>query len=192
MVVAILVLGISGRASATIVLTFDDVPAHDGNDINDVIREDYAHIGVHFNSDGRHSGIVRMGLSQGDPGGWLLEGTNGPQFLGHNFHGRTGLIEFDMPISGFQVDAAEGYYGVEDLTFEAYDTIGLLESVTLSSTLPGIWETITLSATRITRIEYYSGSNFALDNMQFVPEPAALGLLALGLLPFLKKLRKKN
>ena len=72
---------------AETVITFDDIPAYQGNDINDVIREEYAHLGVHFNSDGRHSGIVRLGISQGDPGNWKLEGTNGPQFLGHNSHG---------------------------------------------------------------------------------------------------------
>ena len=164
-----------------IVLTFDDVRAHQDNEINDVLREEYADRGVHFNSDGRHSGIVRLGLSQGDPGNWNLEGSNGPQFLGHNSFGRTGLIEFDMPISGFMVDAARGHYdGVMDLTFEAYDADGLIETVTLPSTEPTEWETISLSASGIIRIEYFSKTNFALDNMRFIPEPATLSLLALG------------
>jgi hypothetical protein len=179
-VLAMIIFGVCGPASAVIILTFDDIPAHQGNNINDVIREDYAYLGVHFNSDGRHSGIVRLGISQGDPGNWNLEGTNGPQFLGHNSIGLTGLIEFDMPISSYQVDVAEGHDGVINLTFEAYNASGLLESVTLQSTSPGVWETIKLSATGITRIEYYSPSSFALDNMQFVPEPATLLRLGLG------------
>jgi hypothetical protein len=184
-----IIFGVCGPASAVIILTFDDIAAHQENNINDVIQEECAHLGVHFNSDGRHSGIVRLGLSQGDPGNWNLEGTNGPQFLGHNMYGRTGLIEFDMPISDFQVDAAHGQEGIRNLTFEAFDASGLLESVTLPSTYSQVWETIKLSATGITRIEYYSPNNFALDNMQFVPEPATLLLLGLGGLALVRKRR---
>jgi len=177
----VLILGIGATAAyGQVVLTFDDIPAHEGNNIEDVIREEYAHFGVHFNGDGRHSGIARLGLSQGDPGNWNLEGSNGPQFLGHNSYGRTGLIEFDMPIWAFRVDAARGHDGITDLTFEAYDATGLLEVVTLPSTAPQVWETISLSATGITRIEYHSPENFGLDNMQFVPEPATVLLVGLG------------
>ena len=168
--------------SAGVVIDFDDVAAHQSNSIDDVIREQYAHLGVHFNTDGRHSGIVRVGVSQGDPGNWDLEGTSGPQFLGHNSSGRTGSIEFDMPISGFQVDAAEGHAGVIDLTFEAYDATGLLEAVTLERTAQEVWETITLQASGITRIEYHSQNDFGLDNIRFVPEPATVALLGMGTL----------
>jgi len=168
-----------GPLHGQIVLTFDDIPSHTGNDTGDVIRTEYADLGVHFNGDGRHSGIVRQN-GPTDPGNWDLTGTNGPQFLGHNSYGQTGVIEFDMPISFFQVDAAEGHSGVFNLTFEAYDDTGLLEAVTLPSTVPEVWETITLSSTGITRIEYHSQDAFGLDNMRFIPEPATLLLLGLG------------
>jgi hypothetical protein len=179
------------------VITFDDVPAiRLGNNLSDVIREEYAGLGVHFNRDGRFSGIVRMGLSQGDPGNWDLEGSNGPQFLGHNVYGRTGLIEFDWPVMSFKIDAAHAHdVGVQNLTFRAYDATGLLESVTLPSSVPGVWQTISLSAAGITRIEYSSGQSFALDNMVFapVPEPSTLALLSvgsLGLLAYVWRRRK--
>ena len=116
--VYILGAGIPSSAGLT-TLSFEDIPSYGGNSLSDVIREEYAHLGIHFNSDGRHSRIVRKGVSQGDPGNWDLEGTNGPQFLGQNSYGYTGLIEFDMSISGIRVDAAEGHSGVRDLTFEA-------------------------------------------------------------------------
>ena len=89
-------------------LRFDDLPAKDDNNTSDVIREEYSGFGVHFNSDGRHGGIVRAGVANGDPGNWDLDGTNGPYFLGHNSFGRTGRIEFDFPVSNFLVDAARG------------------------------------------------------------------------------------
>jgi hypothetical protein len=178
----VLALLCTEQAIAKIVLTFDDIPAYTGNDINDVIREEYASLGVHFNSDGRHSGIVRLGLSQGDPGGWSLEGSNGPQFLGHNSLGRTGLIEFDVPIMDFQIDAGRGISpGVVNLTIEASGGSGLLESHTLASSVPDVWETITFASGGITRIEYYASSNFALDNMQYsaIPEPSTLVIWSL-------------
>jgi hypothetical protein len=174
---------VTARAAET-VLTFDNIAAHDGNNLTDVIREDYSSLGVHFNSDGRHSGIVRLGISQGDPGSWRLEGSNGPQFLGHNNYGRTGLITFDAPVEHFRIDAAHGSVGVRNLTFTAYGSSGLLEQVTLAQTSPGAWATISLTSTGITRIEYTSPSNFGLDNMRFepvsVPEPGTFALLAAG------------
>jgi len=166
------------------VLTFDDIPAYEGNNIDDVLREEYAHWGVHFNSDNRHSGIVRGGESNGDPGNWDLDGTNGPQFLGHNSSGRTGQIDFDLPMERFQVDAASGHSPLTNVTFDAYGKNGLLESVTLESSIPGEWKTISLSVSGITRIEYSSPSNFGLDNMRFtpiVPEPSTFILLTTGL-----------
>jgi hypothetical protein len=167
-----------------VVLTFDDIPARAySNDISDVITEQYTHLGVHFNTDGRHGGIVRFGLSQGDPGDWSLEGSNGPQFLGHNVYGRTGLIEFDAPISNLRIDAGHGHDALTDLTLDAYGAEGqLLERVVIEFALPDVWVPVMFWATDVTRVEYYSPNDFALDNIRFVPEPATLLLLGLGAL----------
>jgi len=185
--VASLVLFASkSRSSAgEIVLTFDDIPAYTGNNIDDVIREQYSSLGVHFNDDGRAGGIVRAGISNGDPGNWKLEGTNGPNFLGQNIYGLTGIIDFDMPIYGFSVDAAEGNApGLVDLVFDAYGPGGLLETETASSPV-GIWTTIAFSTkSGITHIDFHSNSDYGLDNMRFsttpLPEPSTWLLATIG------------
>lgn len=184
----ILNLAICIPASAGVItLTFDDIPAHTGNESSEVIREDYAHLGVHFNSDQRHGGIVRGGLSNGDPGNWDLEGTNGPQFLGHNSFGYTGLIEFDMPVSQFKVDAASGHASLTNLTFDAYIGNTLVESVTLAHSPEEVWTTIELSAVGITRIEYRASRAYGLDNLRFIPEPASAAMLLIGSVAMLRR-----
>jgi hypothetical protein len=168
--------------AANVVLRFDDLPAKTDNNLSDVIREQYSAFGVHFNSDGRHSGIVRAGLANGDPGNWNLNGTNGPNFLGHNSFGLTGTIDFDVPIYGFSVDAARGHSpGLVSFSINAYGPGGFLETQTVSSPA-SVWKTVALSTlSGITRIEYQALDNFALDNIRFstVPEPRTVSLCVL-------------
>jgi hypothetical protein len=161
----------------SVILRFDDLPAKTGNALSDVIREQYSAFGVHFNVDGRAGGIVRAGIANGDPGNWNLNGTNGPNFLGHNSLGLTGTIDFDVPVYNFAVDAAWGHGTLSGFTVKAFGPGGLLETQTVSSPAT-VWRTVALSATSITRIEYQASTNFGLDNIHFttIPEPSIVGL----------------
>ena len=68
---ALLVGGVGQAKAGYTTLTFDDLPAFTQ------VGEQYASKGVHFSLG--DSG-VQEGLANGDPGGWGLNGTNGPYF----------------------------------------------------------------------------------------------------------------
>ena len=67
-------------AAATEVISFEEVPAQNSQPVT--LCEEYAHLGVHFSSI--DDGAIWDGMSNGDAGGWGLEGTNGPTFVGFN------------------------------------------------------------------------------------------------------------
>ena len=71
---------VAGPVSAIETISFEEIPAQ--NTIFATLSEEYAHLGVHFSSN--DDGSTWDGMSNGDPGGWELEGTNGPTFAGFN------------------------------------------------------------------------------------------------------------
>jgi hypothetical protein len=66
-------------------------------------------------------GIV-AGLSQGDPGGWGLEGPDGPQFLGQNSEGPV-TIGYEAGFGAFSIQCSrsDGSTEGDTLTATAYD-----------------------------------------------------------------------
>jgi hypothetical protein len=181
-IAAFLMLG-GARLGAT-TITFDEFPAGDNNV---AITTLYSYLGVTFGAT--NSGIWE-GLSQGDPGNWGLEGTNGPQFLGFNgINGYNEAVTFASPVNFVSLDFSRSN-GSSDgtITLSAYDGATLLGST--SAVLGGInsWSTLSLNLSDITSIVWDgTGSGFhpyGVDNFQFTstPEPANLMLFLSGVI----------
>lgn len=122
-------------------VSFDELtPA---NDSSQALRDEYAHLGLHF----VQSGATWGGMSAGDPGGWGLEGTLGPAFMGLDGPVYNLLLRFDWPVSALSFDMARsepgpsgamlvfGYRGgvfVESVTVPFPDAVDAWVSVELN------------------------------------------------------------
>jgi hypothetical protein len=98
-------------------------------------------------------GIVE-GVSQGDPGGWGLEGTDGPQFLGQNDPVAI-TVDFDTAISTFSIDCSRSGGSSPDQTMtvtglDATDAVVDTETVTVGEI--NTWSTLTLSGAGIVQV----------------------------------------
>lgn len=91
-----------GMPAAAGTINFDEIPPANNN--WSLLSDEYAHLGVQFLET--DDGTIWSGISDGDPGGWGLEGTNGSAFIG--FNGRSYLVAmlFDQAVEGFQLDVA--------------------------------------------------------------------------------------
>ena len=91
-----------GIPAGAVTISFDEIPPANNNWY--LLSDEYAHMGVQFLAT--DDGAIWSGLSDGDPGGWSLEGTNGSAFVG--FNGRSYLLTMllDQVVEGFQLDVA--------------------------------------------------------------------------------------
>jgi hypothetical protein len=125
-------------------ISFEEVAAQNSNRVT--LGEEYAHLGVHFSS--ADDGAIWDGMSSGDPGGWELEGTNGPAFVGFNGRSYKLTARFDAPVPAFHVDvsAASGAEPGGTFALQGYRAGALVE--TTSVTLGGLdqWLTVALAA----------------------------------------------
>ncbi|CAB4603268.1 unannotated protein [freshwater metagenome] len=117
-------------------------------------------------------GIVR-GVSQGDPGNWGLEGTDGPQFLGQN-RAVPVTVDFATEISTFSIDCSRAFGSVEGQTMKVtgFDaTAGVVDTETFTFGEVNTWSTSTLSGAGIVQVilnDAGGGSrNWGCDRMIF-------------------------
>ena len=91
-----------GMPAAAGTISFDEIPPANNN--WSPLSDEYAHMGVQFLAT--DDGSVWSGISDDDPGGWALEGTNGTNFVG--FNGRSYLLTMllDQAVEGFRLDVA--------------------------------------------------------------------------------------
>lgn len=179
----------SGTAHA-IAINFDDLP--NGTQVNN----QYSALGATFSQT--NWGVVG-GMSEGDPGNWSLDGTNGPHFLG--FNGSPSYMQSILwanQITGFSLDVSRSNGSSVN---DSFTLIGLLngstvDSQTVSLTTINTWTTVKLVGT-FNEIQWYgSGSDFhpyGVDNLVSspVPVPAAAWLLGSGLLGLVGVARRK-
>lgn len=162
---------------------FEEIPAANANCC--YVGEQYAGLGLHFVAT--DDGSVWQGMSQGDPGGWGLEGTNGPAFLGFNGKSYSLRARFDEPVLGFGVDvaASAGTRVGSQFRIEGFHAGALVESLTIPLGGANQWSSIQLGAevdeVRLTGVG--TGFHpFGLDNLRWSSEPPLLAV-EIDLLP---------
>jgi hypothetical protein len=131
-------------AAATEVISFEEIPAQNFSDVP--LSEEYAHLGVHFSAT--DDGSTWDGMSNGDPGGWELEGSNGPTFVGFNGRSYKLTARFDQPVPAFHVDvsAASGAPAGDVFALEGYRAGALVERTAVSLGGLNQWMTVALTA----------------------------------------------
>lgn len=176
-----------GQAAAE-TITFDEF-AYDNSD-GALPSARYSGLGVTFSS--ADDGTTWGGLSNGDPGNWDLEGTNGAGFSGFNGDSYAMTMLFDSDIGSFSMDASRsaGSVAGDSITLEAYFN-GVLVDMT-SAIFGDVNTWLTLSLTGLFDEIRWFGSGegfhpFGVDNINFafvdgeIPLPAALPVFLTGL-----------
>lgn len=126
-------------------INFDENTPANSNRI--LLSEEYRHLGVHI--EATDDGAVWSGLSDGDPGGWMLEGTSGSAFAGFNGRSYSMTLWMDEPVENFSIDVARSAGSSEDagFTLAGYRAGGPVEDVfvDLGALAINEWATATLS-----------------------------------------------
>ena len=163
---------VASQSATAVTISFDEVAA---NNSNAAITSLYASQGVTFGSD--NSGIWG-GQSQGDPGNWALEGSNGTAFLGNNGinngNAYVTSINFSSLMSNvsFDVSRSNGSTAGQSLVASAYQG-GTLHS-SRSIVLGGInsWTSVAFGIGSITSLIITGSatgfSPYGIDNLQFM------------------------
>ncbi|MBZ5724497.1 MAG: hypothetical protein LAP87_05825 [Acidobacteriia bacterium] len=187
-------------SASVVVLTFDDLVPYSQVGQN----QNYANLGVHFTLTDHE---VQVGLDNGDPYDWGLNGTNGPYFDAFNgWPSYAMTITFDAPLLSFSVDAARsnGSQVGDAVLVSAFNGLIPLGSVNIPFGLVNTWSTATLDFNgavfdKVTIEGTGAGYHpYGIDNIVFtrapvtLPEPGAVWLTAAGgsLLLLRRRLRR--
>ncbi len=142
---------------------------------------DWVDIGTTYDTPNTQK--VCWGLSNGDPGNWALEGTNGSNFLCFNGNnpGYTMELNFTTPQSSvsFDVSRSGGSSAGDTFTVNAYNGAVLVDTQTVILGSVNTWTTITINAASFNRITWDgAGAGFhpyGIDNLIFLGTVAAPG-----------------
>ena len=181
--VAMTSLSASALAGTGLQITFDEFDAINNN--SGYLSNEYAGIGVTWNTT--DDGSIWDGLTDGDPGNWEIDGTNGPQFLGFNGGSYQASMLFDTQVNAFQLDASRsnGSSDGDTFTVDGYLNGGLVDSVTITFLGLNEWSTVFLNGNIDEVVMYGNGSSFhpfGVDNIAWraVPTPSTMALLGIG------------
>ena len=171
-------------------ITFDELAAQNGGG---TISNQYAGSGVTFSAGNLGTW---GGNSNGDPGGWKLEGTNGPQFLGFNGNGGgvdgyTETLTFSAAVGTFSADFARSAGSNDgEIILSAFNGATLVATSSGSFGALAEWMSLSIAGVTFDSVTWSgSGTDFhpyGVDNVVFgaaqggVPEPAAWALMLVG------------
>lgn len=168
------IVGVAGGA----VITFDEFPA---DNVNGPMPADrYAYLGVTFL--GTDDGSTWGGISNGDPGNWDLEGTNGPIFSGYNGSSYSMTVTTGY-IRDFRLDVSRslGSIALDTFTLNGYYGGTLVESITVPLHDINVWTTVALTQ-NVDEVSWSGAGRqfhpYGIDNLNWnstaVPEPTTL------------------
>ena len=159
-------LSLPVRASE--VISFDEMTAPNAN--APTLSEEYAHLGVHFSS--ADDGSLWDGVTNGDPGGWELEGSNGSAFAGFNGRSYRMTARFDASVPAFRIDVAAASGATPGGTFavEGYRGGVMVERTALVLGAVNEWKTVALAA-EVDRVDLVGDTRgfrpFGVDNLRW-------------------------
>jgi hypothetical protein len=168
------------------VIDFENPPA--GNHSQALIRDEYANAGVNFVPT--DDGATWDGMGTGDPGGWLIEGTNGPTFLGFDGVAYSTSLQFDEPVEAFELDVAHAA-GAPPFFLDYSQVTGFLDGKIVESkaayfSAVGVWETVSLSS-MVDRVVWFGtglrGHRYGIDNLRWVSQAPQLLAVQIDLRP---------
>ena len=175
---------LAGSAGALEAISFDEIPAHNSN--RAALSEEYAHLGVHFVAT--DDGAVWDGMSNGDPGGWSLEGTHGPSFVGFNGRSFELWAWFDAPVPALSLDVSSSG-GAEPGTrfvLEGYRDGAWVETVEVVLGGANEWMTVSLSS-EVDEVHWFGENRgfhpFGVDNLRWGLEAPAHLEVAIDVMP---------
>jgi hypothetical protein len=135
---------------AQIVIDFEDIPTGDDGV---ALGDQYDALGVSFVTD---NGLVWGGNSNGDPGGWDLEGPAGPRFLGFNGDSYGATIELDEPAASlsFQAARSNGSSDGDSLNLTAYCGAEEVDADSVVFGPVNSWSTLSVAADCIDSVQF--------------------------------------
>jgi hypothetical protein len=101
-------------------IDFEDLPTT--NDGLPTLADEYVHLGVNFVTT--DDGATWSGMSHGDPGGWEVDGSAGPAFLGFDGTSYSFVAFFESPVAEVQLDVARAAGGTPFLYFDDFTLFG--------------------------------------------------------------------
>jgi hypothetical protein len=153
------------------VIDFDEITPADANCC--YLTNEYADLGVTFVTT--DDGSIWGGLSNGNPGAWFLEGTNGPAFLGFNGASFSATMLFDAPVTELSLDMAPsvGWNTPDDVfILEGYRNGVLVDSVSSPPMGFATWMTVELvgelDEVRMRSTGPSYPNTYGIDNVQWM------------------------
>lgn len=165
-------ISIASMQATAEVITFDEILPADSNCC--YLTTEYADMGVTFVTT--DDGSIWGGMSNGNPGSWYIDGTNGPAFLGFNGDSFSAQMLFDAPVIDFSLDMGPsiGWESPDDVfTLEGYLGGVLVDRVSGPPMGFGEWMAVALTGEVDEVLMFASGPSYpnayGIDNVQWMP-----------------------